>query len=53
MMALPETPTFDWSRLTDDSAEILESYFALFRERDPATIGSGEVVRWFRERQNS
>lgn len=50
MMALPETSTFDWSRLTDDQAEILESYFALFRERDPATIGSGEVVRWFRER---
>lgn len=49
-MAEPESPAFDWSSLTSDRAEILESYFALFRERDPSTIGSGEIVRWFRER---
>jgi hypothetical protein len=48
-MVLPESPAFDWSHVTDDHAEILEAYFALFRERDPITIGSGEIVRWFRE----
>lgn len=40
---------FDWTSLTNDRAGILEAYFALFRERDPTTIGSGEIVRWFRE----
>ncbi|MDX2088190.1 MAG: hypothetical protein SFX73_10075 [Kofleriaceae bacterium] len=38
---------FDWSRLTSDRAAILEAYFALFREQEPTTIGSGEIVRWF------
>lgn len=32
---------FDWRSLTSDRASILEAYFALFRERVPATIGSG------------
>lgn len=40
---------FDWTSLTGDRAEILEAYFALYRERDPTTIGSGEITRWFRE----
>ncbi|MFO0606846.1 MAG: hypothetical protein U0324_26980 [Polyangiales bacterium] len=52
-MTVFDAHAFDWSRLTDDHAEILEAYFALFRERDPATIGSGEIVRWFRERQRN
>lgn len=39
---------FDWRSLTSDRASILEAYFALFRERDPTTIGSGEIVQWFR-----
>ena len=39
---------FDWGRLTSDRAAILEAYFALFREQEPTTIGSGEIVRWFR-----
>lgn len=49
-MAQPESPAFDWSSLTRDRAEILSAYFALFCELDPASIGSGEIVRWFRER---
>ena len=52
-MTVFDPHAFDWSRLTDDHAEILEAYFALFRARDPATIGSGEIVRWFRDRQRS
>jgi hypothetical protein len=36
------------ARLTSDRAAILEAYFALFREQEPTTIGSGEIVRWFR-----
>ena len=47
-MAEPESPVFDWSSLTRDRAEILSAYFALFCEQDPESIGSGEVVRWFR-----
>lgn len=38
----------DWSHLTEDRAAILESYFSLFQTQDPTTIGSGEIVRWFR-----
>ena len=48
-MAAPESPAFDWSSLTRDRAEILSAYFALFCELEPAGIGSGEIVRWFRE----
>lgn len=48
-MVVPESPAFDWSSLTNDHAAILEAYFALFREQEPTTIGSGEIVRWFRE----
>ena len=44
---------FDWDHLTDHHASILEAYFALYQERDPATIGSGEILRWFRERAPS
>lgn len=47
-MALPET--FEWSQLTNDQSEILEAYFALFREREPTSIGSGEILQWFRDR---
>ena len=46
-MALPET--FEWSQLTGDQSEILEAYFALFREREPTSIGSGEILQWFRD----
>jgi hypothetical protein len=48
-MVSPISPTFDWSHVTDDHAEILEAYFALFQQKDPGTIGSGEIVHWFRE----
>jgi hypothetical protein len=41
---------FDWAHVTDHHAAILEAYFALFQARDPATIGAGEVVAWFRAR---
>ena len=50
-MALPET--FEWSQLTRDQSEILEAYFALFREREPTSIGSGEILQWFRDRQRT
>lgn len=50
-MALPET--FEWSQLTSDQSEILEAYFALFREREPTSIGSGEILQWFRDRQRT
>lgn len=46
-MALPES--FEWSQLTSDQSEILEAYFALFREREPTSIGSGEILQWFRD----
>jgi len=47
-MAVPKSPAFDWSSLTRDRAEILSAYFALFCELDPVSIGSGEIVQWFR-----
>jgi hypothetical protein len=47
-MSATEPLPFDWSSLTSDRASILEAYFALFREHDPTTIGSGEIIRWFR-----
>lgn len=47
-MALPET--FEWSQLTSDQSEILEAYFALSQEREPTSIGSGEILQWFRDR---
>ncbi len=52
-MAVPEAPAFDWSSLTRDRAEILSAYFALFCELEPTAIGSGEIVRWFRDRQRN
>jgi hypothetical protein len=52
-MTVFDAHAFDWSHLTSDHAEILEAYFALFRERDPTTIGSGEIVRWFRDQQRT
>nr|MBK7070515.1 hypothetical protein [Deltaproteobacteria bacterium] len=36
--------------MTNDQSEILEAYFALFREREPTSIGSGEILQWFRDR---
>jgi hypothetical protein len=48
-MPLTETVAIDWERLTDKHASILEGYFAVYQERDPTTIGSGEILRWFRE----
>ncbi|MDO9022849.1 MAG: hypothetical protein Q8S73_28770 [Deltaproteobacteria bacterium] len=50
-MAVPET--FEWSQLTRDQSEILEAYFALFREREPTSIGSGEILQWFRDRRRT
>jgi hypothetical protein len=44
---------FDWSSLTSDCASILVAYFALFREHDPTTIGSGEIIRWFRQQDRT
>jgi hypothetical protein len=39
MIALDESG-FDWSRLTNDHASVLEAYFAWSREHDPNTIGA-------------
>ena len=47
-MAEPQTDPIDWSHLTDLHAAILEAYFSLYQERDPTTIGSGEILHWFR-----
>jgi len=49
-MTVFDSQAFDWSSLTRDRAEILSAYFALFCELEPTAIGSGEIVRWFRER---
>jgi hypothetical protein len=50
-MTSPKPSTIDWNHLTDNHAAILEAYFALYQQRDPATIGSGEILRWFREQR--
>jgi len=49
-VALSQTETIDWSNLTELHAAILEAYFALYQERDPTTIGSAEILHWFRKR---
>ena len=40
-MTNPKSSAIDWEHLTDNHAAILEAYFALYQQRDPATIGSG------------
>lgn len=52
-MSDAKATAFDWDHLTDHHASILEAYFALYQERDPRTIGSGEILRWFRERERN
>jgi hypothetical protein len=47
-MVPAQSQPIDWTRLTDLEAGILEAYFSLFQEREPSTIGSGEILRWFR-----
>lgn len=48
-MAEPAPPPPDQPHVTNDHAGMLESYFALFWEPELTTIGSGQIVRWFRE----
>jgi len=48
-MPSPKAAAINWEHLTDNHAAILEAYFALYQGRDPTTIGSGEILRWFRE----
>ena len=38
-----------WDHLTDNDAAILEACFSLYQTREPTTIGSGEILRWFGE----
>ena len=52
-MSDAKATAFDWDHLTDHHASILEAYFALYQARDPTTIGSGEILRWFRERDRN
>ena len=52
-MTSPKPSTIDWDHLTDNHAAILEAYFALYPTRDPSTIGSGEILRWFRDRDRT
>ena len=35
--------------MTDHHAAILTAHFPLWQTREPSTIGSGEILRWFRE----
>ncbi|MFM7283057.1 MAG: hypothetical protein ACKO32_14905 [Planctomycetia bacterium] len=52
-MSSTPSAAIDWDHLTDNHAAILEAYFALYQQRDPATIGSGEILRWFREQRRT
>lgn len=52
-MSSTKSAAIDWDHLTDNHAAILEAYFALYPVRDPDTIGSGEILQWFRERERT
>ena len=52
-MSHKKVAALHWNHMTDTRAEILEAYFSLYRTREPTTIGSGEILHWFRERQRT
>lgn len=52
-MSPAKAAPLDWNHVTDNHAAILEAYFSLYQTREPTTIGSGEILRWFRERERT
>ena len=52
-MSRNSAPALDWIHVNDNHAAILEAYFSLYQVREPTTIGSGEILRWFRERERN
>ena len=52
-MSRKQAPALDWNHVTDNNAAILEAYFSLYQTREPTTIGSGEILRWFREHERN
>ncbi len=48
-MSHKKSAALDWNHLTDHPTVVLEAYFSLWQTREPSTIGSGEILRWFRE----
>ena len=52
-MSRKKAAALAWDHLTDNHAAILEAYFSLYQEREPTTIGSGEILGWFRDRQRN
>ena len=52
-MSRKKVAALHWNHMTDTRAEILEAYFSLYQTREPTTIGSGEILHWFRERQRT
>jgi hypothetical protein len=52
-MSPQKSAALHWNHMTDTRAEILEAYFSLYPTREPTTIGSGEILHWFRERQRT
>ena len=48
-MSRKKAAALAWDHLTDNHAAILEAYFSLYQTREPTTIGSGEILRWFGE----
>ena len=52
-MSPKKSAAIDWNHVTDNQAAILEAYFSLYQTREPTTIGSGEILRWFRERDRN
>ncbi len=52
-MSSTPSASIDWDHLTENHATILEANFALYQQRDPATLGSGEILRWFREQRRT
>ena len=52
-MSRRKPSTIRWDHVTDNHASILEAYFSLYQEREPTTIGSGEILAWFRDRQRN
>lgn len=52
-MSRKKSAALHWDHMTETRAEILEAYFSLYQTREPTTIGSGEILRWFGERQRT
>jgi len=52
-MSRTKSAALAWDHLTDNHAAILEAYFSLYQTREPTTIGSGEILRWFGEHERT